>query len=131
MPPAATDAAGCVDTVKSTACVPPTTTLGLPVRFNPAVPVLRMVYDCTTVPPVTSAEPKSVWSVRLGVLSPSAMETELPWTSISGDAVPGTVNTRDTWLSDSFDSDTRLSGSTRKVSVCTPGVEVQVLYTIE
>jgi hypothetical protein len=37
-----------------------------------------MVKVRTTVPPVTWALPKSVWSVALGVLSPSGMLTLLP-----------------------------------------------------
>ena len=83
VPPAATDAAGCAATTKSEACVPPTATRGLPVRFKATAPVFRMVKVRTTVPAETGAEPKSVWSAALGELSPSAMDTELPCTSIS------------------------------------------------
>ena len=43
-----------------------------------------MVKVLTTLPPVTGVVPKSVWSVVDGVVSPEAMDVELPWISISG-----------------------------------------------
>ena len=85
-PSAATGVVGCVVTVNSAACAPPTTTLGVPVRFSAALPAFVMAYVRTTVPPVSTAAPKSVWSARLGVASPSAIETAFPCTSISGAA---------------------------------------------
>ena len=59
-PPAATGVVGCAVIVNSFDCVPPTTTIGVPVRFSAAVPLFVIVNVRTTVPPVTIAGPKSV-----------------------------------------------------------------------
>ncbi len=60
LPPAATGELGRAVTVKSTACVPLTATLGAPVRVSAAVPLLVIVNIRTTVALVTLAPPKSV-----------------------------------------------------------------------
>ena len=69
--------------MKSVAFVPPTATSGEPERVSADVPVFWIVKVRTTVPLVTSALPKSVWSVVAGDVSPSAIETALPTTLIS------------------------------------------------
>ena len=43
-----------------------------------------MVNVLSTVPPAVAVEPKSVQSAVVGVASPSVIEVEFPWTSISG-----------------------------------------------
>ena len=91
LPPAATELAGCVTTVKSAAFAPLIWTTGVPLRFKAALPVLRIVKLLTTVPPLVSVEPKSVPSVALGVVSPSTIDTPPPCTSTSGAGAAGVV----------------------------------------
>ena len=75
-------------TVKSAALVPLIATSGVPERVRAPVPVFWIVKVRVTVPPVTSALPKSVKSAAEGVASPSAMATALPTTLISGAVAP-------------------------------------------
>src|SRR2546423_2022091 len=75
---------GCVVTLKSAAFVPVIDTFGVPFKVSALVPVFSIVNVCETVPPATLALPKSVSSVALGVVSPSAMDVLLPLTLISG-----------------------------------------------
>ena len=84
LPLAVTGEVGNAVTVKSAAWVPLTATKGVPDRVRLTVPLLAIVKVRTTVPPVTWALPKSVWSVVLGVLSPSGMPKLLTVTVISG-----------------------------------------------
>ena len=84
VPLAVTGEVGNAVTVKSAAWVPLTVTKGVPDRVRLPVPLLAIVKVRTTVPPITRALPKSVWSVVLGVVAPSRMLTLLPVTLISG-----------------------------------------------
>jgi len=89
VPPELTGVVGICVTVKSAACVPVTSTSGVPARFRSASPVFWIVNVRMTDPVSTSASPKSVWSVAAGVVSPSAIDWPLPCRSISGaGAVP-------------------------------------------
>ncbi len=92
LPLAATGVVALAVTVKSTASVPPTAIIGVPERVSSAVPVFLIVKVLTTVPDVTSVEPKSVWSVVDGSLSPSAISVELPSTLISGVGIARTIS---------------------------------------
>ena len=84
-PAAAIDVEGTTVIVKSAAFVPPIVTYGLePDIFNADVPVFWMVNTRVIVPLEVATEPKSVQSVVEGVASPSVIETEFPWTFISG-----------------------------------------------
>ena len=65
---------------------PITATNGAPVNVSVVLPLLRIV-KVRVILLFTSAAPKSVWLVVLGVVAPLGMLTPLPWTSISG-AVP-------------------------------------------
>ena len=60
LPAAATEAAGSAVTVKSAAFVPLTATSGVPERVRAPEPVFWIVKVRITVPPATSALPKSV-----------------------------------------------------------------------
>ena len=84
---AATGEAGVAVTEKSSASVPDRATLGVPLRLKSAEPVFLIVKVRETVPPTTSALPKSVWSVVEGMTSPFAMVALLPSTLIDG-AIP-------------------------------------------
>ena len=81
LPPAATGDAGVAMTLKSDACVPLRLTPET-VRF--ALPGFAIVKVRVIVPLATLWLPKSVWSVLLGVASPSLMFAPLPLTAISG-----------------------------------------------
>ena len=86
-PPDVSVEAGALERRKSPALAPEISTRPAPVRYRSPEPELTMVNARTTVPPVTSAGPKSVPSSALGLASPLAMETPLPCTSISGTPV--------------------------------------------
>src|SRR5688500_14252551 len=75
---------GCAVTVKSAAFAPLMATLGVPVRFRSAAPVFSIVKVRVTLPPI-AAGPKSVWSVAVGVVSPSVMVVLFHFTFISGE----------------------------------------------
>ncbi len=72
---------GCVATEKSPD--PESATYGNPVRSKPAAPLLRIVNVRETGEP-GAASPKSVWSLDVGVVSPSAITVPFPSIAISG-----------------------------------------------
>ena len=74
--------AGWVEMEKS--AEPLMATKGLPVRSRAPAPVFSIVKVRVMTPLPVTAEPKSVSSVGLGVLSPLAMLVELPSKLISG-----------------------------------------------
>ena len=91
----ATGEPGCTVTTKSPGLAPATTTFGTPVRLRLFEPRFLMVnVRLKGMPTPTLA--KSVWSVRLGVLSPSTIEVLLPRTSISGGVMANS------WMSSMF-----------------------------
>jgi len=77
--------AGCARSWKSAAWVPVMVT-GSASSVSTSFPVFWIVKVRVTVPPATSALPKSVWSAVVGVVSPSRMSWELPCTLMSGPA---------------------------------------------
>ena len=82
-PLAATVVAGCAVTVKSAAAAPLILT-----AFAPSVraidPMFATVKVFEIVPLAAFTLPKSVWSAKSGVVSPSAISILLPLTAISG-----------------------------------------------
>lgn len=79
--PAATDPEGFAVTVKSPALAP---VIVIDPTVKLLVPVFSIVNVFGFVEPATDIEPKSVSSATFGVVSPSAIDTALPITSISG-----------------------------------------------
>ncbi|MBA7683323.1 hypothetical protein ES703_91687 [subsurface metagenome] len=67
---AATGETGCWVTVKSLLPVMATWS-GLPVRFRSSEPTFLIVNVRVTEPPIMYTLPKSVWSLGLGIVSPS------------------------------------------------------------
>lgn len=73
--PAATVALGAVVTVNSEAFVPDRVIVPI---VNTLLPVFWIVKVFRSVPELASTEPKSVQSVGLGVMSPSAIDVAFP-----------------------------------------------------
>ena len=86
-PDAAIELPGVVVTLKSAALAPDMVIYGeLPVKFKVAVPTFSIV-NVFAEELTVSTLPKSVLSVTEGVVSPSAIELELPVILISGAGV--------------------------------------------
>ncbi|MPN21146.1 hypothetical protein SDC9_168525 [bioreactor metagenome] len=76
--PAVIGVDGTAVTLKSSAFAPLTATSGEPVSVKSAVPVFWIVNVRVTVSEAAAAEPKSVLSVKDGVVSPLVIAVPLP-----------------------------------------------------